>query len=396
MFQNVFAQLGLAKKSKKSAKTPKSKPRKSAAKATAKPRKARAPKHVSPGPSPPTSPSVDNSSAQASVEPESPATIPRRKPQFVSAKDKEPESPRPRIRTRVFLRENSDTSCGSGNERPTKRATADEDLIACCVCSFISEIGEAWLCEHCDNEVCLGCSNDTLLGLPMAGWDIYAPPEDPAFCPDCWSVKVRRDSLRKNPTTTREKADKPSQIVTHQNIVNLFKLGMAKTFKDPDNGRDIPVTGDIAKGKSCSTGMINAFFEPCDPVSRDDVVVFTNVKPLEYPKLDLWTNMEDFLEAFYAKETAQMQAEFATVPTPFASPRSEPTMLERILAEVEEEEDVVWANQVESDIKKEAAEAAEAAEVVDDVIGDTESDSDPDVPDTILKGPFGGFGGRAV
>jgi hypothetical protein len=311
MFQSVFAQMGLAKKSKK---TPKSQPSK-ATKATTKPRKPRAPKKASPGPSPPTSPSVDNSSAPASVEPESPATIPRRKPQFVSTKGKEPESPPPRVRTRVFLRENSDTSCGSGNERPSKKATTDEDLIACCVCSFVSEIGEAWLCELCDNEICLGC----VQGLPMAGWDIYDPPEDPAFCPDCWAAKVRKESLRQNRTTTLSKADMPVHLVTNQNAAKLFELGMAKTFQDPKTGRFIDVKGDVAKGKFCSTGMINAFFESCEPILRNDIVVYTNIKPREYPMLALWTNMHEFLEDFYEKETAEMDAEFADVPTPVDS-----------------------------------------------------------------------------
>lgn len=406
MFQNVFAQLDLAKKSKKSAKTPKSdktpKSRKST-KTPAKPRKTPAPKQASPGPSPPTSPSVDNSSAQASVEPDSPVTIPRRKPLFVSTKGKEPASPPTRIRTRVFLRENSDTSSGSGNERPTKRTTTDKDLIVCCVCSCLSEIGEAWLCELCDNEVCPDCSKAE--GLPMAKWDVCDPPEDPAFCPDCWAVKVRKESLRKNPTTTLELSDTPAQIVTNQTFKKLMELGMAKTFIDPQNGRMIDVKGDIAKGKFCSTGMINAFFDRCEPVLRNDIVVFTKVKPLEDPKLDLWTNMSEFLDAFYAEEDAEMKAEFATVPTFSASPRSEPTMLERIMAEVEEEEedkhvavkeeeeDVLWANQIESRLKEQAAQAAEAAEAVqfvEEVIL-IDTDSDDDVPDNVLKAPFGGF-----
>jgi hypothetical protein len=153
----------------------------------------------------------------------------------------------------------------------------------------------------------------------MRGWDVYNPPADDALCPGCWAVVKRRASLRQNPTTTLSKADTSAQVVTNQNTVNLFKLGMPKTFIDPDNGREIDVTGDIAKGKSCSTGMINALFEPCDPILRNDIVVFTNVKPRKYPKLDHWTNMHKFLDAFYAKEKAEIDAEFADVPTPVPS-----------------------------------------------------------------------------
>jgi len=270
----------------------------------------------------------------------------------------------------------------------------------CCICDMKVRANRIFLCDgrlgKCPNMTCRQCAWTE--DLPQKHFDLKNPkPDEKAFCPGCKDTYKRLNTLRKNRKTTAESTDTPSQILLTNSYKELVKLGMQTSFVDPKTGTEIPINkGDMARGKECSNSMVNAFFYVTGQTFYKGVVMYTQAKARKKEiHLHKWVNCQDYIDAYLRQE----EAKFATVPTPFASPKSEPTMLERIWAEVVEEKDVVWANQVESRLKEEAAQAAqaaqaaEAAQFVEEVIlNDTESDSDPDVPENnVLKGPFGGF-----
>lgn len=294
MFQNMFAKFEadrLATKSPKASQSPKAAKSPKTPKSPTYSPKAKA---LSP-PSPPPSPSVDDSSASTSVEPESPATIPRRKPQFVSTKGKDPFSPSPspprHVRTRVFLRENSDTSCGSGNERPKKQAAVGEGpsesspmaaVDTCCICGEEAQVGNAWVCDGCEADVCLQCANNKKNDLPMAGWNPENPPEDPAYCPECWEAleaKARRSTLRKNRKAPPKM--KAHQLVDFKNVKKFYARGMPKTFVY--NGETWKNEPEL--GKEFSAGQLNCFFEP---VASLNCHVLDTFRPREEPDWREW------------------------------------------------------------------------------------------------------------
>jgi len=234
--------------------------------------------------------------------------------------------------------------------------------------------------------------------LPQKHFDLKNPkPDEKAFCPECRDSYKCLNTLRKNRRTNDQLSDTASQIILTNSFKQLVKLGMKTSFIDPKTMIEIPVNkGDMAKGKECSNSMVNAFFYATGKRFYKGVRINTEVRARKKEiHLHKCVNCQAYIDAYLREE----EAKHATVPTPFASPKSEPTMWERIAAEMEEEDNMRWTNEVEKRLEAEAAQKAEEEEAkkfVDEVIvGDTtESDSDHDVPkDNVLNGPFGG---RAV
>lgn len=274
----------------------------------------------------------------------------------------------------------------------------------CCICDMKVRANRIFLCDGrlgtCPNMTCRECA--WTKDLPQKEFDLKNPkPHEKAFCPECNDCYKRRSTLRQNPTTTTQSTDTASHILLTNSYLQLVKLGMQKSFVDPETMIEVPVNkGDMEKGKECSNGMVNAFFYVTGKRFYKGVVMYTEAKARKKEiHLHKWKNCQAYIKAYLDEEEAKEEAKYATVPTPFASPKSEPTMWERIAAELEEEDNVVWANEVEKRLEAEAAQKAEEEEAkkfFDEVIvGDiTESDSDHDVPkDNVLNGPFGG---RAV